>query len=218
MNMLSVVICCISVALFTACDKHSESGPISDGPSVLVSVKAAKPEEEHDHHEDHEESKDHGEESKSSHRETTAHVHGAASMNLILENTQLNITMSIPGMDAVGFEHPAINADDQAILQKTLGHLQKPDVLFLLPKSAGCQLVNGTVETALLDKNARSGTHADVGINYQWTCNRPGELKQLSVQLFSYTVNLQKIHANWVSQDKQGAAELTKESAVLFIQ
>ena len=186
--------CFICVALLTACEKKSELATMPEGPSALVVIKVAEAEEEHEEHEDHEAHEKHGDESKSEHRELGTHVHGAASMKLVLENSLVNITMSIPGMDAVGFEHPAVSADEQAILQKALTHLQNPDALFLLSKSADCHLLNGTVETALLNKEAKPGTHADVDISYQWQCKKPEELKQVSVQLFTHFEHLQKIH------------------------
>lgn len=199
----------LCVALCAACSKSSEPVNIVEKQSSIVTIKT--PEDEDDH-------KDHNGENETAHRDLGAHVHGAASMNIVFENTQLNITMSIPGMDAVGFEHPATSADEQAALNQTLRHLQNPDALFFMPKSAECQLVNGVVETALLDNKASVGTHADMDIDYQWTCKHPEYLKQLSVQLFSYMVHLEKIQARWISQNKQGAAELTKEHAVLSIE
>jgi hypothetical protein len=201
--------CFICVALLTACGKKSEPITMSEVNSALVTIKVAEPKKEHETH---------GDENESEHRESGVHVHGAVSMSLVLESSLLNIAMSIPGMDAVGFEHPAVSADEQAMFKKALTHLQNPDALFIFPKSAECKLVGGTVETALLDKNVTLGAHMDVDIHYQWGCKRPDKLTQLSVQLFSYFVHLQKIQANWVSHNKQGAAQLTKEITVLSIE
>lgn len=198
----------LCVALCTACSKSSEPEAILAAPSSLVTVKIPEVEHEHKEYDD----------GKSAHREVGAHMHGTASMRVVLENTQLNISMSISGMDAVGFEHAATNADEQAALNQTLLRLQNPDALFPLPKSAECQLVNGVVETAFFDGNARLGAHADFDMDYIWACKHPEYLKQLSVQLFSYIVYLQKIQASWISQNKQGAAELTKENALLSIE
>lgn len=210
--------------LLAACEKQPASVPVAKDASVsnsavatkdiagLVVIKMAEPESEHEDHDGHHDEK------APEHRELGAHVHGAASMNLVFENSLLNITMSIPGMDAVGFEHPAASADEQAILQQALQYLQNPDVLFLLSQRADCHLMNGTVETALLNKEVKSGAHADVDISYQWQCKKPDELKQVSVQLFTHFAHLQKIQASWVSPTKQGAIELTKEKAVLVIE
>lgn len=209
----------VCIMLLVACEKQTTpeaasnitSEKISKDTSALVIVKAAGLEE----HEEHGEHEAHHDEKTPEHRELGAHVHGAASMNLVLENSLLNITMSIPGMDAVGFEHPAVSADEQAILQKALAHLQNPDALFLLSKNADCHLLNGMVETALLNKEAKPGVHADVDISYQWQCKNPDDLKQVSVQLFAHLSHLQKIQANWISQSNQSAVELTKDNAVL---
>jgi hypothetical protein len=217
-HIFSSVICAL---LLVACEKQTASAPaakeasiandgvVSKDISALVVIKAAEPEDEH---------QEHGDEEKSEHRELGVHVHGAASMSLVLENSLLNITMTIPAMDAVGFEHPAVSADEQAILQKALTHLQNPDALFLLSKNADCHLLNGTVETALLNKEAKPGAHADVDIRYQWQCKKPEDLKQVSVQLFTHFSHLQKIQTSWISSTKQSAVELTKENAVLVIE
>lgn len=207
-RIFSGVVC---LMLLAACEKQAApevaskvaSKNTATDTSALVVIKAAEPEEEPVN------------EDKSAHRELGEHVHGAATMNLVLENALLDITMNIPGMDAVGFEHPAVSADEQATLQQALQHLQNPDAIFLLSNKAGCQLMHGTVETALLNKEAKPGAHADVDISYQWRCKNPDDLKSISVQLFTHFSHLEKIQASWISQSKQSAVELTKENAVL---
>jgi len=218
MHIFSSFVCAV---LLVACEKQTAKVAIPQDTtdqkdtSSLVVIKMAEPEDDHEEHEEHE---THHDEKNSEHRELGAHVHGAASMNLVLENSLLSISMSIPGMGAVGFEHPAVSADEQAILQKALTQLQYPDGLFLLSKNADCHLLNGTVETALLNKESKPGAHADVDISYQWQCKKPENLTQISVQMFTHFVHLQKIQASWVSPTKQGAVELTKENATLVIE
>lgn len=214
-----------SMLLLTACEKptapysHSADTASKDAAGatvskdvaslVVIKAAAADAEDEHAHH---------GEEGKSAHRQLGAHVHGAAAMNLVLEQSQLSISMNIPGMDAVGFEHPAVSAEEQATLQKALTQLQNPDALFVLSKNAECQLNNGTVETGLLNKEAKPGAHANVDISYQWQCKFPEQLKNVAVNLFGQFEHLQKIRASWVSPNKQSEIELSKESAVITLE
>jgi Protein of unknown function (DUF2796) len=223
-HIFSSFVCAV---LLVACEKQTAPAPVAKAASVsndslvskdvaaLVVIKKVEPEDEHNDHDGHQ---PHHNEKNSEHRELGAHVHGAASMNLVLENSLLSISMSIPVIDAVGFERPAVNADEQTILKKVLRSFQHPDALFLLSKNADCHLLNGAVETALLNKEAKPGSHADFDISYQWQCKNPEALKQVNLQLFTHFVHLKKIQASWVVAEQQGAAELVNEKSILLFQ
>lgn len=190
-----------------SCSKQSPvSKHANEDTSSLVIIKSSEPENNH------------SEDTNYEHRQLGAHVHGAASMNLALENGQLNIAMSIPGMDAVGFEHAAASSEDQAKLNEVLNYLQKPAVIFVTPIDAECQLIKGEISTALLNKEDKSNSHADVDVSYQWQCKNSSALKFLEVKLFSHLSHLQKIKASWISTDRQGAAELTPAVTLLILE
>ena len=217
MNRLSILPACVFVALCSACSKEQEPVHPAANPTAVVVVKMPAA-EDHDPHHDH----NHGPKGKRLAGETAPHVHGAAHMNLAIEAQQLNITLTLSGMDTLGFERAAVSADEHALLSKTLRHLQNPDALFVLPKAAGCTLVKGTVETALLDKthnkNNQPNTHAGFDSHYQWQCKQPEQLTPVSVGVFAYFPQVQKITAQWVLKNTQGAAELTPNNPLFVME
>lgn len=198
------------LSLAASCSKQSSvSNVIDDNVSSLVIIKSAEPESENE---------EKSSPDNSGHRQLGVHVHGAASMNVTVERDQLNITMSIPGMDAVGFEHAAVSDEDQKKLNETLNYLRKPNTIFVTPADAQCQLIKGKVATALLNKEAKANSHADVDISYEWQCKNSSSLNNISVKLFTRFPHLQKVKASWITQDKQGAAELTSADTLLKLE
>lgn len=175
--------------------------------TALVIVKSAEPEsDENIQHQNHQ------------HRQLSAHVHGAASMTLSVEQDQLDIAMTISGADAAGFEHTLVTEQDKARLQKALGYLQNPNEMFFISPKAGCELIKGEIATALVNQEAMKNTHADIDISYQWQCKKPAALKEITVHLFSYFSALKKIKSNWAESNKQGFDELTPADRVLKLE
>ena len=66
------------------------------------------------------------------HRQHGAHVHGLGQLNIALEGDELEFEFSIPAMDIVGFEHPAHDEHDMALLHQAVAVL----------KAANCSSLN----------------------------------------------------------------------------
>lgn len=207
---LFAVVSVIFLFFTVSCSEKSSTSNVNEADRNMVVIKAAEPEVESEDERSHPE--------KSAHRQLGEHVHGAASMNLVLERNQLDVAISIPGMDAVGFEHAAITKENRESLKETLGYLQKANAILVMPENAGCSLIKGEVATALLNKTAKENSHADVDIGYQWQCKHPENLKTITVELFAHFSHLQKIQTNWILNERQGANELTPLDNVLKLE
>lgn len=59
-----------------------------------------------------------------------AHVHGASTLQVVISGTEIALSLSIPGADAVGFEHPPADVAQQARLDAALALLSDPLALF----------------------------------------------------------------------------------------
>ena len=78
-------------------------------------------------------------------RELGAHEHGHSKLNLAIEGTLVVMEIAAPGLDVLGFEHPAETAADKAALDAAKAVLAEPLSLFVLPAAAGCRVVEAAV-------------------------------------------------------------------------
>ncbi len=68
-----------------------------------------------------------------------SHVHGSASLQIVLERSVLEIQLSSPAVNLLGFEGPANSAEKRSSVESVRRKLEQPAGLFLVPGS-GCQL------------------------------------------------------------------------------
>ena len=69
-----------------------------------------------------------------------AHVHGFASINLAIDDDELQIEFVSPAESIVGFEYEPSTAAERKAVAEAIALLRKPEKLFDLPASAGCEL------------------------------------------------------------------------------
>lgn len=70
----------------------------------------------------------------------SAHVHGFASINLAIDDEELQIEFVSPAESIVGFEYEPSNATERKAVVDAIALLRDPAKLFALPASAGCEL------------------------------------------------------------------------------
>jgi hypothetical protein len=79
------------------------------------------------------------------HRELGPHVHGHGTLDIAVEGTKVSMSLEVPGMDIVGFEHAAESADQKQAVDKGTATLSAPLTLFKIPASAGCKVTDAKV-------------------------------------------------------------------------
>jgi hypothetical protein len=79
-------------------------------------------------------------------RQHAAHVHGEAELKLALDGTSLELELELPGMDAVGFEHPPRDEVQKAAIAAAIATLEAARWL-RLPEAAGCNLTRASFHT-----------------------------------------------------------------------
>jgi hypothetical protein len=120
------------------------------------------------------------------------HVHGQASVNLSVEADALDVQLSLPGHDAVGFEHPPGSAQEHTTLDKALATLRSATWLVPAP-DALCALSSATVSPHGFGGAAEPGGHADFDAVYHFTCRAAARLDHVDVRLASAFPTVQKI-------------------------
>ena len=70
----------------------------------------------------------------------SAHVHGFASINLAIDDEELQIEFVSPAESIVGFEYEPSTAAERKAVADAIALLRNPAKLFALPASAGCEL------------------------------------------------------------------------------
>ena len=78
-----------------------------------------------------------------------AHVHGEASLNLVLDDQSLFIEFESPAYNLVGFEHEPKDQIQQKEVQDSLSLLSRPRKVFGFSAQAGCLVESVSVTTTM---------------------------------------------------------------------
>jgi len=89
----------------------------------------------------------------------SAHVHGFASINLAIDEEELQIEFVSPAESIVGFEYAPSNATERKAVADAIALLRDPAKLFGLPASAGCDLHEVEAERHAEGEHEEHGEH-----------------------------------------------------------
>ena len=182
-------------------------------PFALLPLAVAHAADEHDHE----------------HGSLGAHEHGVGRLNAALDGQTLELELESPAMNLVGFEHVATTDADKAKVAAVRAQLEKPLVLFNLPKAAGCVIATQELESPLFGdkpdadddhdhdaKDEHHHDHSDIHAHYQFSCSSPGALKTLDLaNMFNTFPATRKIQVQLISPSGQQGVELTAKTAAL---
>ncbi|MDR3347132.1 MAG: DUF2796 domain-containing protein [Helicobacteraceae bacterium] len=166
-----------------------------------------------------------------------AHVHGAAKMNLSVDNQEVTIELETPLANTLSYEHKPQNAEQEKEARQMAATLRKADKLFIFPPKAECKLVSVELDSDALDDDIlgnatrhdhddhdehdhddhEHGEHADLDAEFSFVCHNPKALNKIEVNLFKFFPNLNEIEAQIVTANAQSASELTAKSRVITI-
>lgn len=120
------------------------------------------------------------------------HVHGQATVEVSLEGPTLEVDLSIPGHDAVGFEHPPATSEQTRALANAEDTLKRGE--WLVPaKAAGCKKSTAKVVADGFEANAKPGGHSDIDVTYRFACDQPEQLDALEVRLADVFPAVQRV-------------------------
>ncbi|VVO42950.1 DUF2796 domain-containing protein [Pseudomonas fluorescens] len=182
-------------------------------PFALLPLVVAHAADEHDHE----------------HGSLGAHEHGVGRLNAALDGQTLELELESPAMNLVGFEHAAATDADKAKVAAVRAQLEKPVVLFNLPKAAGCMIATQELESPLFGdkpdadddhdqdgKDEHHHDHSDIHAHYQFSCSSPGALKTLDLaNIFNTFPATLKIQVQLIGPSGQQGVEVTAKSDAL---
>jgi hypothetical protein len=150
-----------------------------------------------------------------------AHVHGSAVLNIVLDGNMLFIEFDSPAFNLAGFEHEPANDVQKSALISVKQALDSVELLFRFTPTR-CRLEKSDIEVPYLadhyenhphqHQHQHQHDHADVHARYVFQCERAGQLKAISVNLFTYFPGIREIRAQWIFQNRQGVALLTTDN------
>jgi len=73
-------------------------------------------------------------------RELDAHEHGVSKVQIAVEGKVVEVALEAPGVDIVGFEHPATSSKDKAAVKAALEKLEQAEAVVVPDAAAGCKL------------------------------------------------------------------------------
>lgn len=162
------------------------------------------------------------------HRQYAAHVHGIATLTLAAEDHEIQVMLSSPAANIVGFEHPTASESDRRAVAAAKAKLEDAQRLLVFPPAAGCRTVHSEIHSELFASGHAAhaheaehkheggpAQHADIVAEYHFECATPGKLERLQVRLFDFFPATEHLEVEYVIGDKQGAAELGHAHPVL---
>jgi hypothetical protein len=143
-----------------------------------------------------------------------AHRHGAAQLQVSLEGGALQVAFEGPADNILGFEHAPRTEAQKSAVTRAEQKLAQPGELFALPAAAECQPQPARVELRLPPPGSRE-THAEVEIEWRWTCANPAALAYIDVGLFKAFPRLKQLRAQVVTGQGQRTTVLKPGTARL---
>jgi G3E family GTPase len=153
------------------------------------------------------------------------HIHGQGELLIAQEDNHWQVQLTLPAADALGFEHTASTPEQQQVKQSLAKRLAKNIDIIEFKKTCKLQSSKHSLQDIPKDHHhsdqqkeqhkhhhghkhgAHTGEHTDVEVEYMFTC--PSPVSQIAVKLFPSMPSLTKIDARWITENAQGAAQLS---------
>lgn len=132
-----------------------------------------------------------------------AHVHGEATLDVVLDDEGALFELHVPAIDVLGFERAPANDTEQAQVDAALAKFEDFGALFTIFEEAECV---PSLAEAELDVNE---AHAEFHVAYDLTCNAPGKLTWIEVDAFKVFPDITVVDAAVVTPTGQTGGELT---------
>lgn len=132
------------------------------------------------------------------------HQHGSGTLGIAFSGAEFTLSLAVPGVDIVGFEHPAANDDDRALVAVAVSDLSKPLELFLTPVEAGCFAASANVTLNVVtpgqEGEAESGqvdpeapAHSEFQADYVIQCQDMNALDRIEFAFFDRFEGAEKL-------------------------
>ncbi|MBV1871633.1 MAG: DUF2796 domain-containing protein [Gammaproteobacteria bacterium] len=168
-----------------------------------------------------------------------AHLHGLSELNIAMEDEILEIQLTSPAMNILGFAHKASTQEHLAAVASAELQLRKHEALFLF-SDGHCEHVKTSIDVSDLIENdnhayanqknsiehehahnpereghAQHDSHSEIIASYQYRCDNKSNLSAITVNFFRLFSRIHKIHVMWVKPAQQGAVTLTSNNHII---
>ena len=160
-------------------------------------------------------------------RQKDSHEHGAAIINMVMEDEKLQIEFEVPSESLIGFEHFPKSQSNRENFNKAIKVLSDPSKLFLQPIKAECLLVGMNVSQSLFsneeenghdesekedehghDESEKAEIHSEFSSKYHWHCEHLDEIDSIDTQLMNIFPRIEEIRVRWITKNNQGSIDL----------
>lgn len=192
--------------------------------TLLAAVSLASPAHDHSHHDENKHDHAHHHDGHA-HDSLSAHEHGVASLNLVVDGNAVIIELDSPADNLLGFEYLPTSDADKAKVKAVMAQLNNAGELFVFPSAAECSLDEVALESPIFDAVADGAehahdhdhdhdgkhgeAHADIEAQFQFTCAQPTELNQVEVALFGAFPGTQRLLLQAIGPQGQQGGELS---------
>ena len=165
-----------------------------------------------------------------------AHVHGEAELTIAFEGQRIEMQLVSPAANIFGFEHAPKNDEQNEQVHRAESILKSADTLFQF-SGGDCKNTSQTLEIPFSHEEASHEehdhdeehaneehghddhehkedheTHNEVVANYVFECDSAG-LTQIQASFLEQFPAIESLGAQWITETKQGAAELSANQA-----
>ncbi len=147
------------------------------------------------------------------------HQHGVGQLDIVIEGNHVEIELTLPGVDAVGFEHAAKTKKHRRAVRKASKTLKDGARIIAFPAVAQCRFEKVEVKSTMLDDHGKHGhhkenhaakeVHGEFNAHYRVECGQTAKLTYLDLTFFKAFPTAQKLVSRWIVAGKQGGATLT---------
>jgi hypothetical protein len=161
-----------------------------------------------------------------------AHVHGVATLDVVLEGPALQLDFDSPLDNLVGFEHAPQSPQQVQAVRAMAQRFAAPLALFVPSPAARCAVQSIHLSSPVIDPTllsiggpgataAGAGAHADddghaeLHAEIALRCGQPQHLKRLEARIFGTFPRMGRIDAQVAAPRGQSAAKLTAASPAI---
>ncbi len=164
-------------------------------------------------------------------KQLDAHEHGAATLNLAIDNNVLILEFESPAINIVGFEHAPENDQQTSTIEKATARLKTIGDVFSIPDAAKCNPQSVSVdwvsekeeshedhdeheehaEHEEHDDHVGQEGHSEFAANYQLICKQVDNLDFIDVKLFEFFPGIEDLDVQGITANGQFATELNAQ-------
>ena len=150
------------------------------------------------------------------------HVHGVGQLQVALEQSRVDVVLTLAAIDLVGFERAPENAAQRTAISEAVARLQRAGEVLQFSADAQCELVSVNIASELLeaeqhhDHRHEPSGHASFVASYRFACAVPARLQQAELTLFRWLDDL-TLQAELLHQDGVRLARLSGRMPQLLL-